>query len=100
MVSSTLIYGKRDAVLVDTFMTVDQNDVLGDDDLCDARPRRSLVRDRSAARTVSRRASSRFAGCRQDDEGAVARGIEVVVAGATSGADSRATGDCRGARRQ
>jgi hypothetical protein len=28
--SSTLIYGKRDAVLVDTFMTVDQNDVLID----------------------------------------------------------------------
>src|SRR5438067_7051577 len=29
-ISSTLIYGKRDAVLVDTFMTVDQNDVLAD----------------------------------------------------------------------
>jgi len=29
-ISSTLIYGKRDAVLVDTFMTVDQNDVLTD----------------------------------------------------------------------
>ncbi len=29
-ISSTLIYGKRDAVLVDTFMTVDQNDVLVD----------------------------------------------------------------------
>jgi glyoxylase-like metal-dependent hydrolase (beta-lactamase superfamily II) len=29
-ISSTLIYGKRDAVLVDTFLTVDQNDVLAD----------------------------------------------------------------------
>src|SRR5229473_3452381 len=29
-ISSTLIYGKRDALLVDTFMTVDQNDVLAD----------------------------------------------------------------------
>jgi glyoxylase-like metal-dependent hydrolase (beta-lactamase superfamily II) len=29
-VSSTLIYGQRDAVLVDTFITVDQNDVLVD----------------------------------------------------------------------
>ena len=29
-ISSTLIYGQRDAVLVDTFMTVDQNDVLVD----------------------------------------------------------------------
>ncbi len=29
-ISSTLIYGKRDAVLVDTFMTVNQNDVLVD----------------------------------------------------------------------
>ncbi len=29
-ISSTLIYGQRDAVLVDTFMTVDQNDVLAD----------------------------------------------------------------------
>jgi metallo-beta-lactamase superfamily protein len=29
-ISSTLICGKRDAVLVDTFMTVDQNDVLVD----------------------------------------------------------------------
>ena len=29
-ISSTLIYGKRDAVLVDTFMTVDQNEVLAD----------------------------------------------------------------------
>src|ERR1700730_14127257 len=29
-ISSTLTYGKRDAVLVDTFMTVDQNDVLVD----------------------------------------------------------------------
>jgi len=28
--SSTLIHGMRDAVLVDTFMTVDQNDVLAD----------------------------------------------------------------------
>ena len=27
-ISSTLIYGKRDAVLVDTFLTIDQNDVL------------------------------------------------------------------------
>src|SRR5229473_1000261 len=51
-----------------------------DDDLCDARPRRSLVRDRSATRTVSRHASGRFAGCRESDEGAVERGNEVVVA--------------------
>ena len=29
-ISSTLIYGKRDAVLVDTFMTANQNDVLVD----------------------------------------------------------------------
>src|ERR1017187_3216272 len=29
-ISSTLIYGERDAVLVDTFMTVDQNDALVD----------------------------------------------------------------------
>jgi glyoxylase-like metal-dependent hydrolase (beta-lactamase superfamily II) len=29
-ISSTLIYGERDAVLVDTFMTIDQNDVLAD----------------------------------------------------------------------
>jgi hypothetical protein len=29
-ISSTLIYGKRDVVLVDTFMAVDQNDVLPD----------------------------------------------------------------------
>ena len=29
-ISSTLIYGKRDAVLVDTFLTIDQNDVLAD----------------------------------------------------------------------
>jgi glyoxylase-like metal-dependent hydrolase (beta-lactamase superfamily II) len=29
-ISSTLVYGKRDAILVDTFMTVDQNDVLVD----------------------------------------------------------------------
>ena len=29
-ISSTLIYGERDAVLVDTFMTVNQNDVLVD----------------------------------------------------------------------
>src|SRR5258708_39800620 len=29
-ISSTLIYGRRDGVLVDTFMAVDQNDVLAD----------------------------------------------------------------------
>jgi hypothetical protein len=29
-ISSTLIYGQRDAVLVDTFLTADDNDVLAD----------------------------------------------------------------------
>ena len=70
-ISSTLIYGKRDAVLVDTFMTVNQNDVLVDWVKGRGKNLTTIyithghgVRNRSAARTVSRRASSGFEGCR------------------------------------
>jgi hypothetical protein len=52
--SSTLISGKRDAVLVDAFITVAQASALADlgrverqepdHDLCDARPRRPFLR--------------------------------------------------------
>ncbi len=59
-ISSTLIYGKRDAVLVDTFITIDQAEALvdwgqderqePDDDLHYTRPRRPLLWHRDTPR--------------------------------------------------
>ena len=62
-ISSTLISGKRDAVLVDTAITIDQNQKLvdwiaatrqkSDDDLRDPWPRRSFLRGKHNSEEIS-----------------------------------------------
>jgi hypothetical protein len=64
-ISSTLISGKRDAVLVDTFITIDQARALADwvtserqeldDHLRDARPWRPFLRCHYSSGTISAR---------------------------------------------
>ena len=68
-ISSTLISGKRDAVLVDTAITVDQNQKLADwiagqwqefdDDLRDPWPRRSFLWRKHDSEKISKRAVRR-----------------------------------------
>lgn len=97
-ISSTLIYGERDAVLVDTFMTVDQNEVLADWVKASGKNLTTVYITHghgdhwfgigALLDQFPGGPSSRFTGCRRHDEGAVARGIEVVVATAATGPDS------------
>ena len=66
----TLIYGERDAVLVDTFLSIQHSKELVDwlaeqreeshDHLCHARPRRPFLRAEAPARQVSWRKSVRY----------------------------------------
>ena len=66
--SATLIYGERDAVLVDTFLTVEQSNEFGrrhccerkdaEGNLCHSCPWRSFLRDKSSAGSISEREST------------------------------------------
>ena len=70
-ISSTLISGERDAVLVDTFITMEQNRALAEwvvasgknltSDLCDAWPWRSLLRCKHDSTALSQCAVCRIA---------------------------------------
>ena len=87
--ASTLIYGKRDAVLVDAFMTIEQAHALGglgrstrqapDHDLRHARPRRPFLRRQYRSPTISARPPCCHAGCGQDDAPAGIAAVPRVV---------------------
>ena len=72
-ISSTLISGERDAVLVDTFITVEQNRALAEwvaasgknltANLCDAWPWRSLLRRKHDSTGLSKCPVCRIARC-------------------------------------
>jgi len=97
-ISSTLIYGRADAVLVDALMTVDQAKALGDwdrgaraqsdDDLRDPRSRRPPLRGERPPRALSSSARRRLARRgRADAPANLPAAARCVLEGPVSGTD-------------
>src|SRR5437870_9319784 len=104
-ISSTLIYGKRDAVLVDAFITVEQTRALvdwgrgerqkPDNDLRYARPWRPFLRRQYSSRAISGHPLCCHAGCSQDYAPAgIATVPRVVLESAFPRPDFRSSRDC------
>ena len=103
--SSTLIYGLRDAVLVDSFITLEQARAQADwiastgknlnNYLCDSRPRRSLLRSERPFESPLRRGAQ----CNSSHEGASLTGVCGEVLGLAFPASTpQASCGCRGAQ--
>src|ERR1700758_955296 len=107
--SSTLIYGLREAVLVDSFITLEQPRAQADwiastgekshNYLCDSRPRRSLLRGEHSFGALPKSALRCRAQCDPSNEGAKLTGVCGEVLGiAFPASTAQAYCGCRGAQ--